>query len=381
MDRSVVVSVPLRGTEIRLSNTLSASSRAARRRQARRSMSKSSSEEEPVSTIRSGPVPPSGDGPEPIIPDPNRDLPVPVDLRGTPFSSFKTGNVQANGLNFSYVEDGEGPLALCLHGWPDSPYTYRYLLPALARAGYRAVAPYLRGYFPSEVPSKPTTTRDLAEDVSALHQALNGDDKAVLIGHDWGAIASYGGAAAEPSEWRRVVVINTPPFGIFENLIFKYDIVNDQIQRGFHRWFHQQSISNTVIPLNDFTYINGIWADWSPDYDAAEDLPHAKDCMRLPGNLEATLDYFRTTFDYRKSWLPESAKVERETWGAPLPQPCLYLHGARDGLFRLTEADLEAFPHHLGPQSHTVMIPDTGHFLLVENPTVANKHIIDFITS
>ncbi|MGH9036615.1 MAG: alpha/beta fold hydrolase, partial [Acidimicrobiia bacterium] len=57
----------------------------------------------------------------------------------------KTGQIEANGLRFSYVELGAGPLALCLHGWPDSPYTYRYLMPALAEAGYRAVVPYMRG--------------------------------------------------------------------------------------------------------------------------------------------------------------------------------------------------------------------------------------------
>ena len=72
---------------------------------------------------------------------------------GSAFSDFKTGDIQANGLKFHYVEVGEGPLALCLHGWPDSPYSYRYLLPALAEAGYRAVAPYMRGYHPTEIPA------------------------------------------------------------------------------------------------------------------------------------------------------------------------------------------------------------------------------------
>jgi pimeloyl-ACP methyl ester carboxylesterase len=60
-------------------------------------------------------------------------------------AEFNTGEVQANGLRFHYLEMGEGPLALCLHGFPDSPYSYRYLLPELAEAGYRAVAPFNRG--------------------------------------------------------------------------------------------------------------------------------------------------------------------------------------------------------------------------------------------
>jgi pimeloyl-ACP methyl ester carboxylesterase len=78
----------------------------------------------------------------------------------------KTGNVQANGLRFHHLEMGQGPLALCLHGFPDSPWTYRYLLPELAKAGYRAVAPFMRGYAPTEVPTDGNChTSDLAKDV------------------------------------------------------------------------------------------------------------------------------------------------------------------------------------------------------------------------
>ena len=69
-----------------------------------------------------------------------------------PSHEFKTGVVEANGLEFHYVEAGEGPLALCLHGFPDSPFSYRYLMPELAKAGYRAVAPFMRGYTPHRDP-------------------------------------------------------------------------------------------------------------------------------------------------------------------------------------------------------------------------------------
>ena len=62
------------------------------------------------------------------------------------------GRVQANGLTFEYFEAGEGPLALCMHGFPDTPYTYRHLLPVLAEAGFHAVAPFVRGFAPTELP-------------------------------------------------------------------------------------------------------------------------------------------------------------------------------------------------------------------------------------
>ena len=63
------------------------------------------------------------------------------------------GRISANGVEFGYLETGEGPLALCLHGFPDSAWTWRHLLPALADAGYRAVAPFMRGYAPTSVPA------------------------------------------------------------------------------------------------------------------------------------------------------------------------------------------------------------------------------------
>src|SRR3954451_24404859 len=118
--------------------------------------------------------------------------------------------IEANGLTFAYLEDGpsDGRLALCLHGFPDSPHTFRFLLPALAQAGFHAVAPFMRGYAPTEVPADGQYhTGALVRDTNSLHGALAGHRPvdAVLIGHDWGATAAYGAAASQPDRWRRVV--------------------------------------------------------------------------------------------------------------------------------------------------------------------------------
>jgi pimeloyl-ACP methyl ester carboxylesterase len=86
---------------------------------------------------------------------------------------MKNGTVRTNGLDFAFVEMGTGPLALCLHGFPDSPWTYRYLMPALAAAGYRAVTPFMRGYAPTSIPADGRyDTGTLASDPNALHAAL-----------------------------------------------------------------------------------------------------------------------------------------------------------------------------------------------------------------
>ncbi len=110
-------------------------------------------------------------------------------------AEFNTGEVQANGLRFHYLETGEGPLALCLHGFPDSPYSYRYLLPELAEAGYRAVSPFNRGFAPTELPAERhhVHSSTMVADALALHRALGADGEAVIIAHDWGAVAAWGG--------------------------------------------------------------------------------------------------------------------------------------------------------------------------------------------
>src|SRR5689334_19667198 len=122
--------------------------------------------------------------------------------------AITTGSVKANGLEFGYLAAGpeDGPLALCLHGFPDSAHTWRHLLPELAADGYRAVAPFMRGYAPTSVPDDGAyQSGALAADANALHEELGGTSEAVIIGHDWGAFATYGAAAHAPERWRRVV--------------------------------------------------------------------------------------------------------------------------------------------------------------------------------
>jgi pimeloyl-ACP methyl ester carboxylesterase len=111
-------------------------------------------------------------------------------------------SILANDLNISYFAaglDNDGPLAICLHGFPDSAHTWRHLLPRLADAGYRAVAPFLRGYAPTEVPSDGRfQTAASAMDVLALRDALGGGADSVIIGHDWGAIITHIAANVRP---------------------------------------------------------------------------------------------------------------------------------------------------------------------------------------
>src|SRR3954451_15933744 len=123
---------------------------------------------------------------------------------------MQQATVTVGDLELAYLEEGSGPLALCLHGFPDSPHTWRHLLPALAEAGFHAVAPFMRGFAPTELPPlrHHIHTSVMVPDHIALGRALGGGPDALLVAHDWGAVGAWGALAHAPDLWGRAVVIN-----------------------------------------------------------------------------------------------------------------------------------------------------------------------------
>ena len=287
--------------------------------------------------------------------------------------TLETIRVDANGMTFECLTAGtNGPLALCLHGFPDTAHTWRHLLPALADAGYRAVAPFTRGYAPSEVPADGRyQTAALALDANALHEALGGDREAVLIGHDWGALTAYSAAAAAPERWRREVAAAVPPPAAMATALTTYS----QLTRSWYMFFFQNVLADFVVPANDLEFIAELWADWSPGYDATADMAWVRESLGTPENLTAALAYYRTTFGTVASD-PELDALAA-TWPSVPSQPTLYLHGTDDGCigaeFEHGAADT------LAPGSRSVRIAGAGHFAQVERPEEFNRLVLDFI--
>ena len=282
--------------------------------------------------------------------------------------------VHANGLDFAYVESGpgDGPLALCLHGFPDTAHTWRHLLPRLADAGYHAVAPFLRGYAPTEVPTDGRyDTGTLALDVSALHEALGGGSDAVLIGHDWGALIAYPAIAHAPERWRRAVTMAVPPpaslgFGFFEY---------GQLRRSWYVFVFQTPLAEMAVSLEDHAFLERLWADWSPGYDGAGDVARVKEAIGSEANLSAAIGYYRAMFAGPPDD-PQAAAAQAAGDVTSL-QPTLYLHGADDGCMGL--GVIGPVTDHLGPGSELVVVEGAGHFLHLERPEVVNDHILRFL--
>jgi pimeloyl-ACP methyl ester carboxylesterase len=288
---------------------------------------------------------------------------------------IEAGQVSANGVDFSLLSCGRGPLALCFHGFPDSAHTWRHLLPRLARAGFRAVAPFQRGYAPTAVPADGLfQSGALSMDALALHGVLGGGDDAVLVGHDWGAPTVYGAAGHEPDRWRKVVALAVPPGGAL-NAAFVTNLA--QLKRSWYMFFFQHRLADVLVAANDLAFIDMLWADWSPGFDGSDELAFLKPSLRDPANLQAALGYYRARLgDGRND--PALDAIQAATNEVP-PQPTLYLHGATDGCIgvEVAESAGAAMPPHVTIE----IIEDAGHFLHLEQPDEINRRIVDFVAS
>jgi len=285
-------------------------------------------------------------------------------------------SVEVGGLDFAYLTAGpaDGPLALCLHGFPDTAQTYRYLLPELAGAGFRAVAPFSRGYAPTSVPEDGLyQTAALARDANALHQALGADGRAVIVGHDWGAQAAHGAAVIAPERWSRVVTMAVPVGPALAGGFLSYD----QIKRSFYIYFFQNPLADFVVGADNLAFIGQLWQDWSPGYDASADLEHVRESLGSPENLAAALGYYRALFDPGRQ-APAMASEQAAVGGVP-SQPTLYLHGDQDGCIGVGMA--ERVRDFLAAGSEVVVIEGAGHFLHLERPAEVNPRIVNFVTS
>jgi pimeloyl-ACP methyl ester carboxylesterase len=263
--------------------------------------------------------------------------------------------IQAAGLSFSYLEAGSGPLVLCLHGFPDTAHTFDDLLPRLARAGYHAVAPSMRGYTPGSIPADGDYSElRLGKDVLALIDAF-GQKDAFVVGHDWGAVAGYAAASLDPTRLRKLVTVAIPhPRAI------KMDL--GLIQRNWHFFVLPLPEVDTLLRHDDFAGIDWITHRWSPTWAFTdEDVAPVKDAFADNRVFEAAIGYYgdllrNTTFGFFSA----EARAIRELRQRRTTVPTLTLYGANDGA-GYGDAWSRTADAFAGPYEQ-IELPDVGHF-------------------
>jgi pimeloyl-ACP methyl ester carboxylesterase len=269
------------------------------------------------------------------------------------------------GVRLHYVEAGEGPLLVLLHGFPEFWYSWRRQLPALAAAGFHVVAPDMRGYNLSDKPAGWRSYRmeALAGDVAGLIRHF-GDDPAYVAGHDWGAAVAYGFAMQHPELLRRLAILNVPHT---ERMLHGFRTVR-QLRKSWYMFFFQiPGLPEALLRREDFAFAKRSLRADSRESFSDTDLRRYAEAWSQPGALTAMLNYYRAAL--RGSPRATLAQLR------PIQAPTLVIWGERD---RHLGAELaEPLPKWV-PDMRIEWLPQATHWVQHEEPARVNELLAGF---
>jgi pimeloyl-ACP methyl ester carboxylesterase len=286
--------------------------------------------------------------------------------------TISTRTVEANGFRFAVDEAGEGErLALCLHGFPESRFSWRHQLPLLARLGYRAWAPDLRGY--GETEPKPQAVSAylidrLMEDVAALIDA-SGARTVTLIGHDWGAGLAWTFAANRVRPLERLVIMNVPHPAVM-NAVLRRSFA--QLRKSWYMFFFQlPGIPERMMTANDARAVRRAFHDMAVDKTHFTDDVldrYARDAQR-PGAMTAMINWYRAAFRLRGKLAGPWDVIET---------PTLMVWGEEDAALGLELLEgTDAYVRDLTVRR----LPNVSHWVQQEAPDKVNAILEEWLTA
>ena len=249
----------------------------------------------------------------------------------------------------------------------------------LAEAGWRVVAPFMRGYAPSSLSSDGSyQVGALMDDALRVLDAAGPTGRDLLIGHDWGAMAGAGLAAMPDSPFRKAVIMSVPPSAAFRGKVPNAGGLVARLPRQLLRFWYIMYFQLPWLPERSASWVvPRLWRQWSPSYDAAEDVALVVDAIGAPANWQAAVGYYRALARGTKP--PQRYADLHGHWLSAPAMPTLYLHGTADG------AASPAYARWVAPVlpegSRVELIDGGGHFLQLERPDVVAGHILDFAAS
>lgn len=280
----------------------------------------------------------------------------------------------ANGrLQFTATAMGSGPLVILIHGFPDTRASFAAQLPALAAAGFRAVAVSIRGYEPASQPADGDyRVTALANDVIAWIDAL-GDSRAHLIGHDWGATIAFAATALAPERIASLSVLAVPHPARFAEA---YLADPAQQARSAYILDFMAPDADATITAKDSAYLDQLWRAWSPGWRfGAEDITPMRRAMTQPGVATAALSYYRQALDTAS----DAGMAAQALMAGPFAVPTLGMTGDEDCCISADVFEAAMQPTDFPAGLRVERINGAGHFLHREAPDLVNTLLIDWL--
>ncbi|CAN5400791.1 alpha/beta hydrolase [soil metagenome] len=311
---------------------------------------------------------------------------------------LKHNYAYTNGVRLHYVEQGSGPLVVLCHGWPESWYSWRNQIETLANAGYRVVAPDQRGYGHSDTPLAVEAYGifDLVGDLVGLVHSL-GEEKAILIGHDWGSMVAAPTALLRPDIFDAVGLLSVPyiprrsvrPAMRFETMSQKRHFYQAYFQSVGHVEKElEEDLRKTILGV-----LYTASGDWSGNgFAVFEKNTRLVDNLAIPEKLPAWLteqdisqyveQFGASGFRGPINWYRNMDRNWAATAflsGAKLSQPTIFIAGEKDGVLKIAAEEYEALERNVPNLTKKVLIPGAGHWIQQERSSEVNELLISFV--
>jgi pimeloyl-ACP methyl ester carboxylesterase len=315
---------------------------------------------------------------------------------------FRT--VDSRGVKLRVAEMGSGPLVILVHGWPESWYSWRGQIPLLAKAGYRVVAPDLRGFGHSD---KPPAVDDynilhLTDDLVAIIDAM-GEKQAVLVGHDWGAGIAWNAILLHPERFRALAAMSVPyrPRPVQPPIQTLKEIYGDNFY--YVLYFQEPGIAEKEFEADPAKTLRRIYVLYGGrgtpvDSPAVSDsrmsaggwLPRIGEPKVLPSWLQkADLDYYASEFTYAgfRGGLNNYRNYDRN-WeltahlaGRTISAPVMFIAGQDDPVIRGQTAEILTAMLKVTVKDlrGVTVLPNAGHWIQQERPAAVNTELIKFL--
>ena len=319
----------------------------------------------------------------------------------SPVDGITLKTIVANGITQRYAECGSGPIVLFCHGWPESWYSWRHQMLALAAAGYRCIAPDMRGYGGTDAPLdiEQYTLLDLVGDMVSLLRELEAKD-VVVVGHDWGAPVAWHCALLRPVLFRAVVGMSVP-WALRGKIDLLSSLEKQGITRFYMQYFQTPGVAEAELERDVRKSLSLVYFNSSGDQPDAEKsfavlpatggfldnkMAPAQPLTWLTENDLAwfTGEFTRTGFRGGLNWYRNLTRNWRLTsaWQSQaIRQPSMFIAGSRDSVlkFPASKAQIESFPKSLPGIRGTHILEGAGHWIQQERAAEVNRLLLEFL--